>query len=348
VTVASPLPTRAETSRAPKSIPPLWAPLAWMIAALPVLLWAAPNTSLYKRSLLPEMVDGTAYRPYVQRVLVPGIARAGEAIAGPSVRAAAARVTSRTPFLRDRLRWVPDRAVAFAVVLCVHFLALVAFAWGFYALASATWTVGPALSAVAATAAVLLVPLHFGYQNYVYDFSALALFTWGLVLVRRRSWGAFAVLWPIGLLNKETFVLVSPVFVRRFRAVNGRIPWAWLALTWSVAVVIVLGLWLAFRHTPGEHVEFHLLRNLAYHPSLKQLRRDVAYVAFWVFACWGWRAKRPLIGDALYVGAVLFVSTFFLGFIGEWRDFYEVFPIGLLLALHTALRIAGRPPALRS
>jgi hypothetical protein len=235
--------------------------------------------------------------------------------------------------------------VAFATVLAGHGVALVAFAWGFYALALSTWSIGPATAAVGATAGVLLVPLHFGYQNFLYDLPLLALFTWGLTLIRRARWRAFAWLWPIGLLNKETFVLLAIPLVRRYRAAVGRLPWGWLAVLGATAAVVGAALWIGYRDTPGGAVEIHLHRNLAYRPGFKQHRRDLAYVAFWIYALWGWRAKRAIVVDALAIGGILFVFTFFLGFLGEWRDFYEVFPLALLMALHTTLRVLRREPA---
>lgn len=325
-----------------------WRWLLWTVAAIPILLWAAPVTSLNPRSLLPDMVDGTAHRPYVRRALVPLLARAGETLAGERGRAAATEWALARPGLMDRLGWEPERALAFALVFLLHGLALVGFAAAFCGLARAVWDVGETTAALAAAAAVLLVPLHFGYQNFVYDFPALALFTLGVKYAHERRVAAFTALWPVGLLNKETYLLTAVSFVMRLRrrvaaAVLRRHVLALLAIGAVVGGALV---W-AFRHNPGGAVEWQLPRNLEYHPGAKQLRRDLAYLLFWAFALVGWRAKRTLVAEAAVIGGVLFVTTFFLGFLGEWRDFYEVFPLGLLLALHTALRFLGREPGLR-
>jgi len=63
---------------------PRWAWPLYALLALGVLTWAAPRTSLYKRSLLPEMVEGTAWRPYVKRVLTPLELRALSAALPPA------------------------------------------------------------------------------------------------------------------------------------------------------------------------------------------------------------------------------------------------------------------------
>lgn len=331
----------------PKHSAPWRWPL-WIAAALPVLLWAAPLTSINPRSLLPAMVDGTAHRPYVRRALVPIAARGVERLAGETGRRAATAWAESHPEIAQRLGWKPDRALAFAFIFVVHGLALVGFAAAFRALTLAVWDVGEGVASVAAAVAVLLVPLHFGYQNFVYDFPALALFTAGLALAHSGRAGAFTALWPLGLLNKETYALLGMSFVLKFRRAwsPAKLRGQVLVLL-AIAAVVIGALVLAFHRNPGEAFEWHLARNLDYHPGAKQLRRDLAYLAFWAFGVIGWRAKSALVFEAALIGGTLFFATFFLGFLGEWRDFYEAFPLGLLLGLHTALRLMGRAPRLR-
>lgn len=320
----------------------------WLIVSLPALLWATPLTSLNPRALLPDMVDGTAYRPYVRRVVVPALAHMAESALGEPGRAALGSWLERHPRVASRLKWPADRAGAFAAVFVLHALSLLLFAAAFHRLVLATWQVGEGMATLASVAALVLIPLHFGYQNFVYDFPALALFTAGLWALYERRWGWFLALWPIGLLNKETYVLLLPLFALHARGwMTPRTLWKRVALLVAIAAVVGGALIAIFHRNPGGAVEWQLARNLRYHPKWNQIRRDVAYVAFWVFAFWGAGAKRVVARDAVLVLAALFAFTFFLGFIGEWRDFYEAYPLGLLLAVHTALRLIGREPRWR-
>jgi hypothetical protein len=330
-----------------RSRAPRWPWALYALLALAVLLWAAPRTSLYKRSLLPEMVAGTAWRPYVKRVLVPLVVRGADALLPAGARAGLGELVSGRPSLAARLGWQSAHASWYALVFLLHGLSLFLFALAFRRLAARTLGLDPVRASLAAAGALALVPIHFGYQNYLYDFPGLALFTLGLVLVAERRWGLFYLLWPVGLLNKETFVLLTPVFVLSARA---RMPWRRLLVHAGAQLATAVGLWLAlgwvFRGNPGAPVEWHLLRNLTHAPLPRQLLHDAVYWGAWVCGLLSWHRQRALAAQALAVGGVLVGTTLFLGFLGEYRDFYEVWPLLALLLAATALRLpAGRPPA---
>ena len=327
---------------APRSRARRWPWALYALLALAVLLWAAPRTSLYKRSLLPEMVAGTAWRPYVKRVLVPLVVRGTDALLPPGARAGLEQFVSRHPGLAARLGWQSAHASWYALVFLLHGLSLVLFALAFRRLAARTLGLDPVRAALAAAGALALVPIHFGYQNYLYDFPGLALFTLGLVLVAERRWGLFYFLWPLGLLNKETFVLLTPVFVLGERA---RMPRARLLAHVGVQSASAIGLWLAlgwvFRGNAGGPLEWHLVRNLTHLPAPRQLLHDLVYWGAWACGLAFWREKRALAARALAVGGVLVGSTCFFGFLGEYRDFYEAWPPLALLLTHTVLRLLG-------
>ena len=184
-----------------------------------------------------------------------------------------------------------------------------------------------------------LVPVHFGYQNFIYDFPVLALFTLALVFLVERRWRAFYLLWPVGLLNKETFILLLPVLlVTCWR----ELPLRALAKHAAAQIVtfLLFGLVLAwvFRANRGTALEWHLYRNLSLEAPLRQRLHDLIYCGFWVFAfLWGGE-KRMLAVATLAVGGALFTTTLFFGFLGEYRDFYEAWPLVALMAAHTVVR----------
>ncbi len=320
----------------------------YAVVALVIALWAAPRTSLNPRALLPQMVEGTAYRPYVYRALVPNIVRGLDPLVPAAIRARvdAAAVNSR--FVRERLRWEPEHATWFLWVLVLHWASLIGFGVCLQALVVRTFGVGEGAAALAAACGVLLTAIHFGYQNFIYDFPQLALFTLGLLLIQRGSLIAYYVLFPIGMLNKETFVLLAVAFaILQWPRLTRRSLALHLVAHAGIAVVVLIALHGAFRHNPGEPLEFHLARNLHYAPRPRQLFHDVVYWGFWLFALWGGRAQRALLGLALVLGAVLLGTTMFFGYFGEYRDYYEAFPVLCLLAFAGARRVlAGRGAAI--
>jgi hypothetical protein len=322
---------------------PRWSGALYACLALAILLWAAPRTSLNRRSLLPEMVEGTAWRPYVTRTLVPIVVRGADALLPAGVRAGLQGFVTRHPDLAAHLGWRPEHASWYALVFVLHGLSLLLFALAFRRLVERTFRVDAATASVAAAGALALVPIHFGYQNFLYDFPALALFTLGLVLLAGSARWRFYLLWPVGLVNKETFALLTLVFLLRERS---RLPRAHLLAHAGLQLASACGIWLAlgwvFRGTPGAPVEWHLHHNLTHIPAPRQLLHDVVYWGAWAGGLLFRQEKRALVAQALVVGGVLVGTTFFLGYMGEYRDFYEAWPLLALLLTHTTLRLLGR------
>lgn len=326
-----------------------WRWLVYLGLALGLMTVASPRTSLNPRSLLPDMVQGTAWRPYVKRALVGIVVRGADALIPAPARDALRRRVEQSPWLRDRFGWKPDHATWYALVFAIHVLSLVAFAALLARWMGLALGLDPPLAALGGAAGLALLPLHFGYQNFIYDFPGLALFTLGLLLLWQRRWPAFYLLWPLGVLNKETFVLLAPVFViREWRSMPRPRIAVHLAAQAGLAVIVALALGAAFHANPGPPLEWHLMRNLTLHPPPRQLFHDVAYWGFVAFAFIGWQRNRPLAAATLAVGGVLLATTLFFGFLGEYRDFYEAWPLVAALAAHSARSIVERRPVARS
>ena len=309
--------------------------LIYALLALVPLLWAARNSNINPRARVPDMVAGTAYRPYVYRTLVPRVIAGLDRLLPEPVHAAADSLVRRSPRLRDGWHWTVPHASWFLWALLFEWASLVAFAVAFERLAR-FWLGDPAgvFPRFAAGLMVLLVPIHFGYQNFIYDFPQLALFTLALALLADGRWGAYLIAFTIGLTNKETAVLLLPVFLVW---AWGRLPgrrWVLLGLAQlALAAAVRFAIHRAYAHNPGETVEFHLPRNLSYHPAARQMFHDAVYAIFCVAALTGAHRLPRVALAALLVGGALFAATLFLGFLGEYRDFYELFPLlGLMLA----------------
>ena len=295
---------------------------------------------------------GTAYRPYVYRQLVPLMVRGIDAITPAPVRRAIENTFAEHPRLMRKLHWAPGYARWFVIVFVLHWLFLILFGACMRELVDQTWAPRAPVSVAAGVAAIVLTGIHFGYQNFVYDFPQLALFALGLALLGRDRLRGFYVLYPIGMLNKETFVLMTLVFVfTRWRRLPFGVLMRHVLAQFAIAIAIVAALHYVYRNEPGGTLEFHLRYNLDYHPSARQLLHDAIYGGFWALALLSAR-RRPFLGGlALVLGGLLGAATLFFGYIGEYRDYYEVYPILFLLAFGTVWnamvgrRRAPPPPA---
>jgi len=316
--------------------------IAFVALAMVLMLIEGPRTSLNPRSTVPNMVDGTAARPYVKRAMVGMIVRGLRVIAPAEFRTGFANTVRQSGLLHGRLRWEPAHALEFALVFFIHLAALTGFA------AALEWWLRTGIGAssglafTGALAGLVLLPLHFGYQNFIYDFPGLALMTAGICLIAARRWMLLYLLWPIGVLNKETFVLLIPIFLvfegSRMSAVSLR---RHVLAQVSISAVVILGLAVAFRSNPGPPLEHHFVRNITLHPPPRQLFHDLAYWGFVGFSLVGWRVNPRLTAATLITLGILFVTTLFFGFLGEYRDFYEAWPLliaGMLIAAAALLK----------
>lgn len=310
--------------------------ILYALLALVPLVRAQSIANLNPRALVPDMVAGTAYRPYVYRALAPRAVQAVDRLLPSAARTAGDSLVARTPWLAERWHWSTPHGSWFVWTFLIQWLSLVVFATSFEALARATLSLSGAIPVFGAGIMLLLVPIHFGFQNFVYDFPELALFTLALARLAERRWLAFAMVLALAMLNKETSLLLIPVFV----------IWAWGVLPpprlathalaqVAIAAAALLAIRALYAHNPGMPVEFHLQRNLHHQPGPREIVHGLAYSALCFVAVMGAPRVPRVALAALIVGTALTATTLFLGFLGEYRDFYELFPLlGVMMLVH--------------
>src|SRR5262245_41637935 len=96
------------------------------IVVLAIVVFVGEGIDAYYRSRLVDMVHGTAYRPYVSRVLVSGLARAGTAVLPSPARDALVRTFDAWTW--RPAGWLPAFAPEYVFVLLVMGISLVGFA----------------------------------------------------------------------------------------------------------------------------------------------------------------------------------------------------------------------------
>jgi hypothetical protein len=271
------------------------------------------------RSTLIKMMTGAADRPFVYRVLVPGVIR----------------VTS-----------VLTPLSAPTVALMVMWLSLAGFALAFRSLARRFIT-----QPILAETAVLLglVGLYFSfYFGKIYDFTILFLFTLELVLMQSRRWRIYLLLFPIACLVKETTALLGLVFaLHYFRTLDRRTFWTLLLSQVVVFLAIRLAITWIFRNNPGNALEFHLLDHY------RAFRSQPIFFSLWLLmlaavagaVAYSWRNKPLFLRHAALATALPLLILFFSsGGPYELRNLYEAYPaVFLLCFLSLELRLAVRP-----
>jgi hypothetical protein len=180
---------------------------------------------------LGGMIDGTAYRPFVGRALVPLVIRAMQAQAEIS---------------------------AWGIMVAVWYGAMIGFLGALRMLAYVFWMPSRRLDMIVLGSLFGMIPLVMGYRT-MYDLPTVWLFTLGLAFMAQRQWTWFLVVYSIGCVNRETTALLTLVFLMTWADGWGeRRMWTLVAMQ-AVALVAIRGAlaWI-FRDNPGHMVDFTL------------------------------------------------------------------------------------------
>ena len=246
----------------------------YVAVVLPVTALFAARLGVQDMRLdLVSMVYGDAYKPYAYRVLLPGAIR-GVVVISESLFALSAVERAESPIGRLGSRVLrdigaPDEAMSFGyeyglffIIACCCFLG---FGFVLRALTKLTYPDYPRYVAdFAPIVGILVIPVVFyRYSNLVHDPTTLLLFTLCVYLISRRALIAYLFMFPLAVLNKETAILLTIVFILReagFSTIRRLISVT--AYLFVVFVVIRLLLMYGYAENPGTSVEMHFADNL--------------------------------------------------------------------------------------
>jgi hypothetical protein len=276
------------------------------ITALVLGSFVRVGINAHRRALFPDLVQGTAHRPFVYRALVPFVVRQVSASVPEGVRVAIDRN------LRDPVVGIPElRRVGLDKVDWVEFLAFLMIR-------------RPPRSTPGAPSAALPESGS---------------------LLTRPGWALYLALFAVTTFSKETSILLVAIFaVGRFRA----LPSKSFALLLSAQVLIFLGirglLSVQFAANPGGSLTFHLLdHNIWLKPYT--IAQFLGFAAIAVAIARDWASKPPFLRLCLVIIVpTLVLLTLFLGFLDEYRDYYEAYPVVLLLAAPAVAQLLGARP----
>jgi hypothetical protein len=306
-----------------------------------------PGINHYQPSNFGDMVYGRASRPFVYRALVPTAVRLVSGLVPASAHAAATSAAQHTRLKHLVSAWdnlPPEYFLEFLIALAFMYGSLIGFLVALRRLAHALFELPDSFARKIPLIALLLLPPMFRYTSFIYDFPSLFLFTLGLVLMVRQRWRAYFGLLVIATINKETAVLLPFVFglyfLRRPELLKGRF-WPLLGAQIGLWLVIKLGINFVFRHNPGGVAEFHLGdHNLGLLRSYS-VGTAVAWLVLAVLMAVRWSETPRFLRTALWILPVLVGLTLFLGYLDELRDYYEAFPVIVLLVAHGVARLTG-------
>ena len=293
----------------------------------------SPGIDQYEKAFVKDMVYGSAYKPFVYRALLPGAARIITGLVPEELKSKIIQLGLLVP------GWDGAFAVEYWVVCVLMFLSLLGFVFSLRFLFNSLYQPSEWAIRLITITSLSFLPGFFLYVNYIYDFSTLFLFTLGLALLARGNWNLYLLVFFFGCLNKETIVLLIPVyFIYWWKSRQLFAKRFVLLLAAQIAIFSFIRgslVWI-FRDNPGSSVEFHLIEHnlpllLSYIPFETMLA--IFFPLLLVFH--QWHEKPYFLRISSLILPVLLGLTFFFGYLDELRDYYEAFPVYLLLAFQS-------------
>ena len=304
-----------------------------------------PGINGYERAMFPEMIYGAAWKPFVYRTLLPTTVRVLSEVISEGVHNYFTNKVSNNRFfiqVLEKLKWEKEFITEYIVAAFLMYLSLLGFVFVFRKLFKEIYNSPDWFINLISIILLFAIPPMFQYYSYVYDFPTLFLFTFGLLLLRQRNWKYFLLVFFISCFNKETTILLALIFAIHYykdsnisRKLYSRLI---LAQLFIFALVKIL-LYFIFINNAGGFVEFHLIDRNHLIFNGYSLNTFVVLLIIFLGIFSRWKEKPKFLKDALWITLPLVILTFFLGFLDELRDYYEVFPIVILLISLNIARI---------
>jgi hypothetical protein len=300
-----------------------------------------PGLTGHPQADFPQLMDGTAHKPYVARALLPIAVRVLSS-ATPSAFKNGVADQVRGRRMIDMLDWQDPYLYEYILASLLMLMCLVGFAFVLRGLTAHYYQFPNSLTNLAPLIGLSLLPLFFRYYSYLYDPGNLLFFSLSVLLLVQGRFGLFVLSFLAATLNKETSILLVLLFVWQERSSPTRVTVYKTAL---LLVVWISGrglLEMAYRDNPGGMLEHHFWEHtiwlLTKFPIAMRYFLLVAAV-FFVFIRHNWRAKPGFLKAGLFITLVpLLVSGLFFGFADELRGYYETFPFLFLLSIPSIYR----------
>jgi len=297
-----------------------------------------PGIDGYYRANFKDIINGKAYKPYVFRTLTPSAVR---------LIASTLPTELKTAINQSGLRigdWQQDFLVEYWIASILMFASLLGFGFSIKYLFNGVFQTPAFFVDIVSLATIAALPSFFKYYNYIYDFPTLFLFTLGLGLMARHKWMEFLILFPLICLNKETAILLTIIYtiyaLKHWKVLNKKQFIHVLFFQMGIFLLIKASVTWIFRSNLGNSIEFHLLDHNAM-LFLKPYPFSTLFIFLGLFILifYKWAEKPPFLKAGIWILVPLLGTTLFFGYLDELRDYYEVYPVLLLLISYSVAKV---------
>lgn len=290
-----------------------------------------------KNDTFKAMINGTCYKPFVSRCLVPVIIRNISYLIPETVKK-----DVNDWGIKNIIYLTMDKnnidLTDLLLAIIIWYASIIGFALIFMKLILLFYTVEDKFLYLFSLIAVAGLPIFFKYYSYLYDFPQLFLFTIGLFLLAQQKWSFYLIVLAISTINKETSILLTFIYFIYYKNKLSKSVFTRLFVYQIfIYLLIKIVLTITFINNPGTFAEFQLFRNLKMAPySISQF---VSFIIIGLAIVYDWKSKPSFLRHSFSILIPLILLSIVWGYFDEYRDYYEVYPVLLLLITHTACKI---------
>jgi hypothetical protein len=284
-----------------------------------------------------EMIDGTAYKPFVERAIVPLVIRAIVSLLPYElIQKVNSWGSTHIKYLSSNGRDI--KFVTFIIAVAIWYISIMGFAITQIKLTNFFYSVSDNFALSLAIISVAGLPIFFKYYSHIYDFTQLFLFTLTLYLLAKQKWGLYLLLFALASLSKETTILAVIIYFLYYRSILSRQLFIKLLISQLILFAIIrFSLLMIYFNNKGGVVEFPLVRNLSMEPfSFSQF---VSFVFVGILLIYDWKGKPLFLRTSLSIAIPLVLLGLLFGRFDEYRIYYEVYSIVLLLLAYSIDKI---------
>ncbi len=290
---------------------------------------------------LRGMVSGTAGRPYVYRMLLPFCVRAAVAVT-PDALENRLEVGLRKCYVGQGFVNCFRVEAGFEyegfVLLLLMLTSLIGYAVSLFLLSCELPARTHGAPHVAPVLGLLALPPFFVF-GYIYDFPVLFLVTCCLYLLVKQRFLSYLALFAVACVNKETSVVLVVAYAMFFyKVLPSRTFLKYGAIQLALFLVVKLAVGWLFRDNPGTVMIVTAEAQFATLMAGFNYSHLLLGLFLFLAIAYRWSEKSRFLKQSLWMFVPLLL-LFMLGSCpGEYRVFYEVLPVVVLLTSDTLVR----------
>lgn len=304
-----------------------------------------PGITGYERAMFGDIIYGKAYKPFVYRVLLPISVRCIASAIPVDIKESINQSIVENKILCEfiPIKWEKQYLTEYFIASILMYIMLCGSVFALRYLFKGIYRAPIIFLDSVSLIALIVLPTFFVCVSYLYDIPNLFLFTLALGLLIRRKWWLFLFVFIVASFNKETTVLLTMIFAIYFfknRQMSKKLYINLVIIQIFVLAIIKIFLFYIFRDNPGSFVEFHLIDyNIRFLKKAYSLTALLPWIVVAFLLFYKWKEKHGFLRKAFLIIIPLLGLTLLFGWLEEFRDYYEIYPIAILLMTHSVMEI---------